>query len=164
MGGSALVLNGDAYTIVGVLPRGFITPVRDAEVVAPFPMEADPRRKLRDAGFLRVTGRLRPGVTIDQARDDLDAIMARLRVEYPATNATHLGTAIVEWRRALAATAAAAAAAAAGRGGAGAARRLRQRRQPVPRRGDPARARVRGPRGARRVAERGSSARCCSRR
>jgi putative ABC transport system permease protein len=101
--GSALVLNGDAYTVVGVLPRSFITPVRDAEVVVPFAMEADPRRTLRDSGFLRVLGRLRPGVTIEQARAELDGIMQRLRLEHPTTNATHLGTAIVEWRRALAA-------------------------------------------------------------
>ena len=99
--GGSLILNGDAYTIVGVLPAAFITPVRDAEVVAPFPMDADPRRAARDAGFLRVIGRLRPGVTIEQSRQDLDAIMARLRVEYPATNVTHFGTTIVEWRRAL---------------------------------------------------------------
>jgi putative ABC transport system permease protein len=101
--GSALVLNGDAYTVVGVLPGGFITPVRDAEVVVPFAMEADPRRTLRDSGFLRVLGRLRPDVTVEQARADLDRVMQRLRLEYPTTNATHLGTAIVEWRRALAA-------------------------------------------------------------
>ena len=101
--GTSLILNCDAHVIVGVLPPAFITTVRDAEVIAPFPIDADPRRASRDAGFLRVTGRLRPGVTIDQARTDLDAIMARLRVEYPATNATHFGTAIVEWRRALAA-------------------------------------------------------------
>jgi putative ABC transport system permease protein len=99
--GASLVLNGDAHLVVGVLPAVFMTPVRDAEIVAPFPMDADPRRRARDAGFLRVTGRLRPGVTIDQARQDLDAIMARLRVEHPVTNATHLGTVIVEWRRAL---------------------------------------------------------------
>jgi putative ABC transport system permease protein len=101
--GGSLILNGDSYVIVGVLPAAFITTVRDAEIVAPFPMDADPRRQSRDAGFLRVTGRLRPGVTIDQARQDLDAIMARLRVAYPATNITHFGTLIVEWRRALAA-------------------------------------------------------------
>jgi putative ABC transport system permease protein len=101
---ASLVLNGDAYAIVGVLPAAFITPVRDAELIAPFPMDADSRRASRDAGFLRVTGRLRRGVTIEQARQDLDAIMARLRVEYPTTNATHLGTSIVEWRSALAAT------------------------------------------------------------
>jgi putative ABC transport system permease protein len=102
--GASLVLNGDAYTIVGVLPPAFITPVRDAEIVAPFPIDTDPRRASRDAGFLRVTGRLRPDVTLDQARTDLDAIMARLRAEFPGTNATHLGTSIVLWRSALAAT------------------------------------------------------------
>ena len=99
--GTNVVLNGDAYTIVGVLPEGFITPVRDAELVAPFPIDTDPRRNARDAGFLRVLGRLRPGVTVEQARGDLDAVMARLRVEYPATNATHAGTLVVPWQRAL---------------------------------------------------------------
>jgi putative ABC transport system permease protein len=102
--GTPIVLNGDTYTIVGVLPRGFITPVRDADVVVPFAMESDPRRDSRNAGFLRVIGRLRAGVTLEQARDDLDAIMTRLRSEYPVTNATHLGTALIEWRRAVAAT------------------------------------------------------------
>jgi putative ABC transport system permease protein len=101
--GAAIVLNGDAYTIVGVLPPGVITPVRDAELVAPFPMATDPRRNARDAGFLKVLGRLRPGVTVEQARADLDTIMAGLRVEYPATNATHTGTLVVPWRRALSA-------------------------------------------------------------
>jgi putative ABC transport system permease protein len=100
--GATLVLNGDSHRVVGVLPRGFILPVRDAEIVAPFPLDTDPRRNLRDSGFLRVVGRLRAGAAIPEARADLDAIMARLRVEYPATNATHLGTAIVEWRSALA--------------------------------------------------------------
>lgn len=101
--GRRLVLNGDTYTVVGVLPAAFIAPIRDAEVVAPFPIDADPRRNSRDAGFLRVVGRLRPGVTIAQARDDLDAIMARLRVEYPQTNGTHLGTSLTEWRALIAA-------------------------------------------------------------
>ena len=99
--GTPLLLNGDAYEIVGVLPGAFIMPVRDAELVVPFPMESDPRRTLRDSGFLRVIGRLRPDTTITQARADLDAIMERLRAEYPVTNATHLGTAIVEWRSVL---------------------------------------------------------------
>jgi putative ABC transport system permease protein len=99
--GTPLVLNGDTYTVVGVLPAAFILPVRDAELVAPFAMDTDPRRAARDAAFLRVVGRLRPGVTIEQARADLDAIMARLRVAYPATNATHSGTLVLPWQRAL---------------------------------------------------------------
>ena len=101
--GSSVILNGDAYTVVGVLPPAFITPVRDAELIAPFPIDADPRRVSRDAGFLRVVGLLKPGATLDQARSDLDAIMLRLRAEYPTTNATHTGTLLVEWRTALAA-------------------------------------------------------------
>jgi putative ABC transport system permease protein len=86
-----------------VLPAAFIAPVRDAELVAPFPMDTDPRRTSREAGFLRVIGRLRPGITPGQAQAELDAIMARLRVAYPSTNATHLGTSVVAWRVLLAA-------------------------------------------------------------
>ncbi len=99
--GEPIVLNGDAYTIVGVLPRAFVSPVRDAELIAPFPTAVDPRRSSRDLGFLRVIGRLRPGVAIIQARNDLDGIVARLRAVYPTTNATHAGTTIVEWHSAL---------------------------------------------------------------
>jgi putative ABC transport system permease protein len=99
--GAPLVLNGDTYTVVGVLPAAFVTPVRDAELVAPFPIDADPRRQSRDAGFLKVVARLRPGVGVEQARADLDTIMARLRAEYPATNLTHTGTQVVPWQRSL---------------------------------------------------------------
>lgn len=99
--GSTIVLNGDSYTIVGVLPRAFVTPIREADLVAPFPTDSDPRRHARDSGFLRAVGRLRPGVTIAQATEDLDAIVARLRSEYPTTNAAHAGTTIVEWHSVL---------------------------------------------------------------
>src|SRR4029453_16884524 len=99
--GSSIVLNGDAYTVVGVLPRAFVYPIREADLVAPFPTATDPRRTARDLGFLRVIGRLRPGVTVEQATQDLDAIVARLRTEYPTTNATHAGSNIVEWHSVL---------------------------------------------------------------
>ena len=99
--GSAIVLNGDSYTIVGVLPRAFVNPIREADLVAPFPIAVDPRRTARGLGFLRIAGRLRPDVTTAQATDDLEAIVARLRSEYPTTNAAHAGTTIVEWHSAL---------------------------------------------------------------
>ena len=99
--GSTIVLNGDSYTVVGVLPRLFVTPIREADLVAPFPTDSDPRLNARDSGFLRAVGRLRPGVTIAQATEDLDAIVARLRSEYPATNAAHAGTTIVGWHSVL---------------------------------------------------------------
>jgi putative ABC transport system permease protein len=99
--GSSIVLNGDTYTVVGVMPRAFVYPIREADLVAPFPTSSDPRRTSRDLGFLRVIGRLRPGVTVEQATQDLDAIVAHLRTEYPTTNATHAGTNIVEWHSVL---------------------------------------------------------------
>src|SRR6185295_123468 len=64
--GRSIVLNGDAYTIVGVLPQAFVLPVRDADLVTPFPMDTDPRRTARDAGFLKIVGRLRDGASIPQ--------------------------------------------------------------------------------------------------
>jgi len=99
--GSSIVLNGDTYTVVGVLPRAFVYPIREADLVAPFPTATDPRRTARDLGFLRVIGRLRQDITIEQATQDLDAIVARLRAEYPLTNATHAGSSIVEWHSVL---------------------------------------------------------------
>jgi putative ABC transport system permease protein len=99
--GSTIVLNGEAHTVVGILPPAYITPIREADVIAPFPIDTDPRRGARDSGFLRVVGRLGPGVSIAQATADLDAIVARLRVEYPATNATHSGVRVLEWHSAL---------------------------------------------------------------
>lgn len=99
--GSSMVLNGEAYMIVGVLPSAFILPIREAELIAPFPIDSDPRRTARDSGFLRVIGRLRPGVSLEDATADLDAIMAQLRVENPRTNAIHTGVRIAEWHSAL---------------------------------------------------------------
>ncbi len=99
--GSTIVLNGDRYTIVGVMPAAFITPVRQADLIAPFPMDSDPRRTARDLGFLRIIGRLRKGVTVAAAKEDLESIVAQLRAEYPSTNATHRGVTITEWHHAL---------------------------------------------------------------
>ena len=99
--GSTIVLNGDRYTIVGVMPAAFITPIRQADLIAPFAMDSDPRRGARDLGFLRIIGRLRKGVTVAAAKEDLESIVARLRAEYPSTNAAHRGVTITEWHRAL---------------------------------------------------------------
>jgi predicted permease len=99
--GTTLTLNGETYTIVGVLPAAFVTPVRDADLIAPFPTATDPRRTARDACFLRVVGRLKAGVSIRQAETDLNGIMTRLSVECPTTNATHAGARVVGWHRAL---------------------------------------------------------------
>lgn len=89
--GQSLVLNGEAFTIVGVLRPDFVSLVRDADIVVPYSPAADPRRGNRAQGFLRVIGRLRPGVTLAQADDDLAATARRLRDEYPDSHGTDTG-------------------------------------------------------------------------
>jgi putative ABC transport system permease protein len=103
--GTSILLNGDSHEVVGVLPRAFVAPVREVDLIAPFPMDADPRRNGRASSFLRLIGRLAPGVTPAVAQADLDAIVARLREKYPETNSTHLGTRVTDWHGALVAPA-----------------------------------------------------------
>ena len=89
--GQVVSLNGAGHTIVGVLPAGFVFPFRDAELAVPLTVESDPRRADRGAGFLRVVARLKPGVSLTAAKANLDSIGARLRHDYPLTNAKKLG-------------------------------------------------------------------------
>ena len=86
--GQAIVLSGRTYTLVGVLPEGFHSPAmwpRMPDVWVPLGL--DPNVGRRDARMLRVIGRLRPDVSVDQARAELTALAAGLAVEHPDTNA-----------------------------------------------------------------------------
>ena len=86
--GQAIVLSGRTYTLVGVLPEGFHSPAmwpRMPEVWVPLGL--DPNVGRRDARMLRVIGRLRPDVSVDQARAELTLLAAGLAVEHPDTNA-----------------------------------------------------------------------------
>jgi putative ABC transport system permease protein len=89
--GKALNLNGDSYTVVGVLSPDFIFPVINAEMMLPLAPGFDSRRELRQAAFLRVLARLKPGVTLEQASADLNNIARRLQEQYPVTNARASG-------------------------------------------------------------------------
>ena len=86
--GQSIVLNGDAFTIVGVLRPDFVCLIRDAEVVVPYSAATDVRRANRAQAFLRVIARLKPGATTTQAREDLVSIVRRLRNDYPDSHAT----------------------------------------------------------------------------
>jgi putative ABC transport system permease protein len=85
--GRPIVLSGRAHTLVGVLPEGFHAPAmwpRMPDVWVPIGL--DPNVARRDARMLRVLGRMKPGVTVEQARAELDAIAGALASEYPASN------------------------------------------------------------------------------
>src|SRR5262249_56211565 len=64
---SVLTLDGQPYTVVGVLPREFVFPGWDAELVAALVPAADPRRDERGTNFLRAFARLAPRPTFPHA-------------------------------------------------------------------------------------------------
>lgn len=84
--GQGLRLSGEVYTVVGVLPASFqFAPVGSASVWLPLAPDDDllKRRNLR---WLRVIGRVKTGVTVEQAHSEMDAITARLAALYPQEN------------------------------------------------------------------------------
>ena len=94
--GKQLTLNDESYTVAGVLPLNFDFPGMDADVVVPLVPDADPLRKERGSiSFLRVIGRLKKGVTQQQAEADLNAIGRQLQRLYPVTNASKQGAKLV---------------------------------------------------------------------
>lgn len=82
--GQKLVLNGQPYTVVGVMPQEFQFPA-DREVWAPRVLRENDRQ-LRGPTYWNVIARLKPGVTASQAQDEMNVIAARLAGQYPDTN------------------------------------------------------------------------------
>jgi predicted permease len=90
--GQTLSLNGNSYTIVGVLAPQFIFPIREAELAVPLAPDADPWRSARTStNFLRAIARLKPGITLAQAEAELTSIAGRMRQQYPVANENKLG-------------------------------------------------------------------------
>jgi len=86
--GHTINLDGHGFTIIGVLPPEFRS-IDQTDVMIPMGVWATdmPTDKRGDRGDLSVIGRLAPGVSLRQARAEMDAIAARLAVAYPEANA-----------------------------------------------------------------------------
>jgi len=81
-----VTLDEKTYSIIGVVPADFGL-FRNTDVYVPIGQSDNPALKQRGAGMgLHGIGRLKPGVTIEQAQADLSGIMARLATMYPETN------------------------------------------------------------------------------
>ena len=83
----AIQVNGQANTVVGVMPPGFklILPAEIFGTADPdiwTPAQFDPQQFPRNLTFLNPIGRLKPGVTIEQAQEEMDNIAAQLRAEH----------------------------------------------------------------------------------
>src|SRR5262249_47181848 len=84
--GRQVTLDGEPVTIIGVMPRSFAFPSREAQFWQPERFDADAFAD-RTNTYLRAIGRLKPGVEIGQARAELGAICARLERAFPKENA-----------------------------------------------------------------------------
>ncbi len=80
--GESLGINGVAHTVVGVMPADFAFFDYDYEYWVPARFDAAFRSN-RDQYFLLAVARLRDGITIPQARAQLDTVMDAIRREYP---------------------------------------------------------------------------------
>ncbi|MBM3791316.1 MAG: ABC transporter permease, partial [Acidobacteria bacterium] len=89
--GKSLTLNGLVFSVVGVLPRSFSLPrevfptlygIEPMEVFLPLPLTpAAPRT--RDREDFNILGKLRPGIALEEAQAEMDAITAALRQDHP---------------------------------------------------------------------------------
>lgn len=85
--GKTIILNGTGYTIVGVMPARFRPYGESPGVYVPIGQWNDPTFRDRRVGMgTNAVGRLKPGVTLAQARGDLDAVARNLAAAYPEAN------------------------------------------------------------------------------
>jgi predicted permease len=84
--GRAVNLNGNPYTVIGVMPPTFYFPTRDVQMWTRLVMRQEDFED-RGNSYIEAVGRLNQGVTFEQARAELTSLAARLAREYPQTNA-----------------------------------------------------------------------------
>jgi putative ABC transport system permease protein len=88
--GKTITLSGRGYDVVGVMPPAFFFPGRDVQLWMPFGYTPQLMKTSRRPHWLGVVARRRPGISFEQARDDMTAIARDLEKQYPDTN-TQMG-------------------------------------------------------------------------
>ena len=96
--GRSLTLDGNSYTVIGVMPRVFEFPLFNFKGDLWVPLTDDPAQAAADDrrrfSSIVAVARLRPEATVDAAQAELSAVMARLATEHPETN-TGLGVRLI---------------------------------------------------------------------
>jgi putative ABC transport system permease protein len=94
--GRSILMDDEATTVVGVMPRGFFFPDNATDYWQPasFTPEDLARRTRHN---LEVIARMKPGVTCERAQRDVDVIAKRLQLQYPDSN-TNIGAVVVPIR------------------------------------------------------------------
>jgi putative ABC transport system permease protein len=97
--GRTLILNGEGFVAVGILPQKFSLPNKEAEMVIPLAPDADPLRNERSStNFLYAIARIKSGVTHQQAEADLTAVVRRERQVYGEPYLKKTGVGVVPLR------------------------------------------------------------------
>jgi predicted permease len=96
--GKQIELNNSKYDVIGVMPAGFRYPA-DAELWVPEDVDTKTLGN-RGSHWLRGLGRLRPGVSLQQAQAEMSLIAAQLEKQYPDSN-HKVGAALVGFHEAL---------------------------------------------------------------
>ncbi len=90
--GRAVTLDGQPFTVVGVLPAAFEFPIQASRVQVWVPINGIPfaaqLNQLRGAYYVHVVGHLGAGTSIRQAQAELAAVAGRLATAYPRSNAS----------------------------------------------------------------------------
>jgi putative ABC transport system permease protein len=96
--GRTIEVDRRQFTVIGVMPDRFQFPIQTdpVELYITFAQEAEgtaPATTQRGSHSMRSIARLKPGVSVEQAQDDLSTIAGNLTKLYPTTN-THFGVAV----------------------------------------------------------------------
>lgn len=85
--GRQVVLDGAPYEVIGVMPPTFrFAPFWATKAEMWVPLSLDERATMRGGNSLRVFGRMKDGVTLEQARAEIATITGRLEQQFPGTN------------------------------------------------------------------------------
>jgi predicted permease len=84
--GQQVVLDNESHTVIGVMPREFRFPTSEAQLWTPLRFTEENYVERGD-NWMYAVGRLRPGVTVEQARAEMELIAAQSRQQYPKENA-----------------------------------------------------------------------------
>lgn len=96
--GKQIRLDGELHQVVGVMPQGFAFPYSTTEIWVPLLQNVTPeQQKKHDNHFLLVIGRLRPGVSVEAARAEIDGFARRYRRAHP-NEVSGQGGNVVPWQ------------------------------------------------------------------
>ena len=94
--GREIQVDGANRTVIGVMPPDFRFPEKQTDFWVPLAIAPDLQTQ-RQAYWLTIIGRLKPGVTVEQARPEMEAIAKRMETNFPESN-TNMGVNLVSLR------------------------------------------------------------------